>query len=675
MTVLVVDLGTANTVAVVAGGEPRLVTVDGAPWIPSAVFAGADGLVVGVDAVRLGRDAAAGYVRSPKAGKEQAVPVTDAVRAVLARIVAAAGAAPDELVLTHPADWAQPRVGVLLAAAAGLAPKISTVTEPLAAAAGADLATGQALLVIDLGGGTCDIAVVRRDSTGLVMLAAGGLPDLGGDDLDRRIIDRVAPSLREPVESARDRQLLADSAREAKELLSRHDSADIVLPDHRAVRLTRAEFEELIAPDVDRVVALASRVVGQAGTGVERVLLVGGSSRVPLLARRLAEASGRPVSVDPEPETAVARGAALLVTSPPATGARPGLRVALAALALMVSLVVAAVLVLPGRETTGQPMAGAGPTTTEAATELLTMPPVVPGVELVNGDRPLFDDGELAEPITYRHASGTELELVFDRMETRPFEPGRYGEAPPGYRWLYIQYRATHVAGPEWPQPFRSTAALDDRGQWIRAPGGGGVPCEGTDAPVTSVPVGAAVEVCGVLPVPEQTTVEALVFGDQHPAPGERSPLRVPVSALSVSGAGPAPASIAGRLGGPPVAVRVGDLQLTAAFELVATPSGYLGERRPGAGNRLVVVRAALSVVVDEEIYLRDDRGVLTMPLTGVGDLPDCPPLTASDVPVYGCLVYEVDADSPIAGVTVGWSLDGPAARGSDIAGWPTWTP
>ncbi len=606
MTVLVVDVGSVNTVAVTAapGQEPRLVTVDGAPWIPSAVHLGAD-------AVRLGRG-----------------PAARDVRAVLTRVVEAAGP-PDELVLTHPAGWTPDRVAELTDAAAGLATKITTVTEPVAAA------PDGTSLVVDAGGGTFDVAVVRQGT----VLASASLPV----DFDQRILDRLQPSLREPVESARDRQQLADSARAAKELLSRHDRADIVLPDHRAVRLTRTEFEELITPDIDRVIALAAQVVGP--TQLDRVLLVGGSSRVPLLARRLAEAAGRAVTVDPEPETAVARGAALRATTPPTR--RPRLAIAALALAL---LLVAAILLLPGQRTTGRAVAGATPPTSASPP---TLPPAVEGTELVNTERPVFDDAEFGEPVTYRDASGTELELVFGRMETRPLGAG--------YRWLYVSYQATHVAGPEWREPFTSTAALDDRGQWIR-PLDGGVACDGAAEPVTTIAAGATVEVCGMLPVPDQTTVEALVFGN-----GEA--VRVPTSVTPVQGAGPAPASIAGRLGGPPVTVD--DPGLTATFDLVVTPSAYVGERRPTGGHRLVVLRAALSSFTDQVVYLRDDRGVLTPPLPDVGDLPDCPALKPTADPVFACLVYEVDADSPIAGVTVGR----PLVNESDLAHWPTWTP
>jgi len=290
---LVIDFGTVNTVAVLDG---RPVTVDGAPWIPSAVYAGDGGVVVGVDALELARGGGAERL------------VTGSADAVFARMVSAARGqgVVDELVLTHPAGWGPDRVGELVAAAQGLVPRLRTVPEPVAAAAGLGLVVGESVLVVDAGGGTCEIAVVRKDPGGFVVLADGVLPT-GGDDLDQRIVDRVSPSLRTPADDPGARLALRGSARAGKELLSRHDSAEIVLPDHRAVRLDRDEFERLIAPDVEDVVTLAATVAGRRF--FSKILLVGGTSRVPLVARRLAAASGRLVVADPEPETAVARGA------------------------------------------------------------------------------------------------------------------------------------------------------------------------------------------------------------------------------------------------------------------------------------------------------------------------------------------------------------------------------
>jgi molecular chaperone DnaK (HSP70) len=281
---LVIDFGTVNTVGMVDG---RLVTVDGAPWLPSVVHSG----VVGADASLLGRGQES---RNLKATLEPT-----AVGAVFARMTVAARAEYGEfgpVVVTHPADWTPSRVAVL-ARAVGVA-EVHTFPDPVAVAAPFD----ETVLVVDAGGGTWDAAVVRdRSVVAAVTMAV---------DVDQRIVERVRPSLSEPVKEDATRVALLESARAGKELLSRHDVAEIVLPDHRAVRLTRAEFELLITPDVNGLMAAVSEVTSDVT--VTRALLVGGCSRIPLLTLRLNAATGLPVLTDPEPESAVARGATLL---------------------------------------------------------------------------------------------------------------------------------------------------------------------------------------------------------------------------------------------------------------------------------------------------------------------------------------------------------------------------
>jgi molecular chaperone DnaK (HSP70) len=295
---LVVDVGAVNTVGM-ADGRP--VTVDGAPWLPSVVHGG----LVGADAVLLG-----GAVPNLAARFDPAV-----VRALVGRVVTAArgqGGHVGQVVVTHPASWRPERVAGL-AAAAG--PGSWTLAEPVAVAAGHGVGEGETVLVVDAGGGTWDVAAVRRTAEGYRVVAQDALP-FGGIRLDHRIVERVRPSLRTPPDAA-----LWQSARTAKEQLSRHETTEVVLPDHRAVRLDRAEFERLVATDVDRLAALAATVAAavrgrwpaRRRGGVRRVLLAGGTSRVPLLRRRLAEVTGRAVVIDPEPETAVVRGAFALL--------------------------------------------------------------------------------------------------------------------------------------------------------------------------------------------------------------------------------------------------------------------------------------------------------------------------------------------------------------------------
>lgn len=267
---LAIDAGAVNTAGMLGG---RLVTVDGAPWVRSLVH----GNVVGADAMALSRGRA---VRGSPATMVSRM--VDAARA-MGRF--------DELVLAD-AD------AVVLAAARALAPVVRSLSSVLALAAG--VAPKETVLVVDVGGSGARAAVVRRRKQ-LTVLKAGRIPT-GGLTLDARIVDRLRPSLRTPA----DPPALHEAARVAKETLSRHDSTEIVLPDHRAVRLDRTEFERLIESDVLALLAL----VQQTRTPeCRRVVLSGGTSRVPLVARTLAESTGLPVDVDPEPETAVVRGA------------------------------------------------------------------------------------------------------------------------------------------------------------------------------------------------------------------------------------------------------------------------------------------------------------------------------------------------------------------------------
>ena len=182
MAVLSVDLGTSNTVAVLSahGRPPRVVEVDGSATMPSALFAADDGnLVVGRDAERRARLDPARFEPNPKRRVDEGtlllgdvvVPVTEALAAVLRRVAEETsrqlgGAKPDEVRLTHPAQWGPVRRNVLLAAArlAGMGSSLVLVPEPVAAAAhfasfpGQQLGPGQALAVYDLGAGTFDVA-------------------------------------------------------------------------------------------------------------------------------------------------------------------------------------------------------------------------------------------------------------------------------------------------------------------------------------------------------------------------------------------------------------------------------------------------------------------------------------------------------------------------------------
>ncbi|MGA8113857.1 MAG: Hsp70 family protein, partial [Actinocatenispora sp.] len=234
---------------------------------------------------------------------------------------------------------------VLLDAAArvGLAP-VRLLTEPVAAAGyfsavlDERVDDGAPLGVFDFGGGTLDVAVVRRSGLSFEVLGAGGLPDLGGVDLDAAVIAHLGAGLPDargadwrrlttPTSSAdrRASRLLWEDVRSAKETLSRASSAPVRIPilDVES-HLTRAEFDALVTPLLARAVDETARVLGLAGCRPDQLaglFLVGGSSRVPLVARLLHARLGVPPRVLEHPEIAVAEGAARPAASAPTSGA------------------------------------------------------------------------------------------------------------------------------------------------------------------------------------------------------------------------------------------------------------------------------------------------------------------------------------------------------------------
>jgi hypothetical protein len=350
VNVLSVDLGTSNTVAVLSahGRPPRVVDVDGSSMMPSAVFASEDGnLVVGRDAERRARLDPARFEPNPKRRVDegtlllgdQVVPVTDALAGVLRRVVDETsrqlnGKKPDEVRLTHPAQWGPVRRNVLLSAArqAGMGSNLVLVPEPVAAAAhfasfpGQQLAPGQALAVYDLGAGTFDVAIVGATQNGFVVLAEAGLPDLGGLDVDQALLEHVGrqvsardpgrwQSLLRPMSTGdrRAQRALREDVKAAKESLSRHPQTEVPLPEpFEDVLVTRVEMEALIRPGMLRSVELLAGTIRSTGMTPNRLVgiyLVGGSSRIPLIATLIAEQLRVvPTSLD-QPETAVALGA------------------------------------------------------------------------------------------------------------------------------------------------------------------------------------------------------------------------------------------------------------------------------------------------------------------------------------------------------------------------------
>ncbi|MEU7923998.1 Hsp70 family protein [Micromonospora sp. NPDC049107] len=361
-----VDLGTSNTVAVLRwpDGRTRPVLMDGQPVSPSAVYADPDGtLHVGWDARRLAQADPARFEANPKRRVDEptvllgdrSYPPAELLAAVLAAVARAAVGAVGFLppaVLTCPAAWDESRRQVLADAllragwpqaaehtlAGPTPPGTRLLREPVAAARyytqvlHRPVPVGGAIAVFDFGGGTLDVAVLRNEGadpwgdSGFLVVADGGLPDLGGLDLDAALVQRVGELLGErharrwarlvrPSDPAqrRDQVRLWDEVRGAKETLSRSAVAPVAVPGvAEAVRLTRDDVERVAAPLLRRAVERAREVIAAAGLRPDQLaglFLVGGSSRIPLVARMLHAELGVAPTVLDQPELPVAEGA------------------------------------------------------------------------------------------------------------------------------------------------------------------------------------------------------------------------------------------------------------------------------------------------------------------------------------------------------------------------------
>ncbi|MER7282221.1 Hsp70 family protein [Dactylosporangium sp. NPDC000244] len=354
---LSIDYGTSNTVAVLRwpDGKTRPLLFDGSPLLPSAVYAMPEGhLATGRDAVHSARLDPTRFEPNPKRHVDEldlllggaSVPLTEIVAATLARVAQearnVAGDGVGELVMTHPAEWGSARRQVLLdaARAAGL-PAPRMVPEPVAAGTyftrvlGHGVAEGGCVVVYDLGAGTFDASVVRRAAGGFETLAYRGLDDIGGVDVDDLVVQLigavVAPDA--PLEWGRllapqtlaDRRAarqLRDDARMLKERLSRESSAAIIVPIvDRDLHVTRGELEAKALHLVAQTVAVTTATIKAARTprdAIAGLFLVGGSTRMPLVATELHRATAIAPTVLDQPELVVAEGALLADAAPAA---------------------------------------------------------------------------------------------------------------------------------------------------------------------------------------------------------------------------------------------------------------------------------------------------------------------------------------------------------------------
>ena len=205
------------------------------------------------------------------------------------------------------------------------------VNEPTAAALayGADKNKDQKIAVYDFGGGTFDISILEIGSEGTFeVLATNGDTKLGGDDFDQAIFEYVMAEFKKEtgidlmndamavqrVRSASEKAKIELSASTQTEINEPFIAMNDGVPSNLNITLTRAKFEELIAPLVERSIEPCKKVLKDAGlqaSQINEVILVGGSTRVPLVKQKVEQFFGKKPNESVHPDEAVALGAAI----------------------------------------------------------------------------------------------------------------------------------------------------------------------------------------------------------------------------------------------------------------------------------------------------------------------------------------------------------------------------
>ncbi|HEX4612752.1 MAG TPA: Hsp70 family protein [Urbifossiella sp.] len=341
-----IDLGTTNSeVAIVEDGQPRVLVEDGDPILPSIVGLAEDGRLL------VGKAARNQWVLAPertvksikrKMGQDVKVALGDQqftpqeisamiLRTLKARAERELGVPVVKAVITVPAYFndSQRQATREAGELAGL-DVVRILNEPTAAALtyNPDQSKAERILVYDLGGGTFDVSIVHTENGVVEVLASHGDTALGGDDFDELLLDSVADEFKEMYEidlraSRTSRARLLRAVEDVKKRLSDHPFTRIEeefvaekdgVPLHLSTEVERADYEELIRPLLDRTMECVQRALDDAhltGAQIDRVVLVGGSTRTPLVGQLLEDRLGQPAHREVNPDLCVALGAAV----------------------------------------------------------------------------------------------------------------------------------------------------------------------------------------------------------------------------------------------------------------------------------------------------------------------------------------------------------------------------
>ncbi|MCI9128108.1 MAG: molecular chaperone DnaK [Eubacterium sp.] len=342
-----IDLGTTNScVAVMEGGEPTVITnADGGRTTPSVVAFKKDGeRLVGEQAKRQAVTNADGTISSIKRhmGTDYKAKIADkdytpqAISAmILQKLKADAeaylGETVTEAVITVPAYFndAQRQATKDAGKIAGLDVK-RIINEPTAAALayGLDNEGEQKIMVYDLGGGTFDVSVIEIGDGVIEVLATNGDNKLGGDDFDKKVMDYMVADFKSKtgIDLSNDNmamERIKAEAEDAKKKLSSATQVEINIPfitaneqgpQHLNMTLTKAKFDELTRDLVERTAIPVQNALKDAGVSASelgKVLLVGGSTRIPAVQDKVKQLTGHEPSRKMNPDECVALGASI----------------------------------------------------------------------------------------------------------------------------------------------------------------------------------------------------------------------------------------------------------------------------------------------------------------------------------------------------------------------------
>ncbi|NLL18886.1 MAG: molecular chaperone DnaK [Clostridia bacterium] len=342
-----IDLGTTNScVAVMEGGEAVVITnAEGARTTPSVVAFTKDGeRLVGQVAKRQAITNPTRTIASVKRemGTDYKVNIDDRsytpqeisamiLQKLKADAEAYLGEPVTKAVITVPAYFTDSQRQATKDAGriAGLE-VMRIINEPTAAslAYGLDKSEDQIILVFDLGGGTFDVSILELGDGVFEVKATSGNNKLGGDDFDQRIVEYLVSEFKKShgVDLSKDKmamQRLKEAAEKAKHELSSVASTNINLPfitatdsgpQHLDIDLTRAKFDELTADLVDKTMGPTRQALADAGLepkDIDKVVLVGGSTRIPAVQEAIKRFIGKEPHKGINPDECVALGAAI----------------------------------------------------------------------------------------------------------------------------------------------------------------------------------------------------------------------------------------------------------------------------------------------------------------------------------------------------------------------------